>query len=379
VSCGRSISTGVLEALLPRISSVLPFLGGAAPLVVAETFSPHLAYVENFKRDMREAGWSYLAGPVSQQEGRAQDGGVYIFSKHPIKRSAEFVYGSCDVDAGLRNLGLCGLGMGSDCGSLNPFRCTECNNDEDCLASKGLLYARVEKPVGGGRVMGFNIATTHLQSGNTTTPGIAAMRKRQLQRIREIVDRELPGISKSEPFILAGDLNIDAAFPGSANECSGMLQTLRATGPRKLPLRLDGTSRPLYFTSGDNSDLRCATTGNGALACRSGECTIAVDAKKVASCNGAAVPYEWLDYVATLGDFLQPFDDQTVQPLEFRGAAGGIPVMVPWNFRDIGYNIANGWSLTIGDRKAVADAATRPVWNLSDHHPLLAKFRFPLP
>lgn len=93
--------------------------------------------------------------------------GIVLFSRHPItKQRHTFFHGRC--------------------------------TGSDCLASKGVVYARVLLP--GGPV---NIFTTHLQAWDS--PLARNTRNSQSEQIYHFIQSQK--ISANEPVILAGDLN----------------------------------------------------------------------------------------------------------------------------------------------------------------------------
>lgn len=111
--------------------------------------------------------YPYQSRILGRDSGFRQDGGVAIVSRWPIEHEFQLPFGA-----------LCG--------------------GSDCLADKGVLYARVNKA---GRR--FHIFATHLQSGSDR----GAIRERQLQRLRHLIDTmRLPA---DEPVLIGGDLNVD--------------------------------------------------------------------------------------------------------------------------------------------------------------------------
>ncbi len=118
-----------------------------------------------------------------------QDGGVIIISRWPITAEAERLYGS-------------------DCVL------------EDCLARKGVLYARIEKF---GRP--HHIFASHTQAGDSNDR--RETRRRQFGIIKDFIDScSLP---ETEPVFIAGDLNVDKY---DAGEFGAMLNILDAWCPR---------------------------------------------------------------------------------------------------------------------------------------------------
>ncbi len=123
-------------------------------------------------------------GPIAISTPLGLNGGVMIFSPHAIDAHAEKIFRDESMPDG--ELGVC-LG-------------------EDCCAAKGVLYARVRIEEQCLHVFG-----THLQN---QSPAIgrrrgdpAAVRQRQLQIIREMID-EVDRSACPGPVFVAGDLNL---------------------------------------------------------------------------------------------------------------------------------------------------------------------------
>ncbi|ETV96078.1 hypothetical protein H310_10719 [Aphanomyces invadans] len=121
------------------------------------------------------------------------NGGVLIVSKWPILREAQHIY---------RNA---------------------CHYS-DCLAAKGVKYARINKTVG-NTSKAFNVFATHMQAWST--PLGRADRVKQASQFHEFVEAlEIP---HTEPLIFAGDFNVDNH--SFADEVSHLIQLLHATAP----------------------------------------------------------------------------------------------------------------------------------------------------
>ncbi len=144
---------------------------------------------------------------LGSDEGTEQDGGVIIASKWPILEEDQVEF----EHQNLRDFG--GAKM--------------CHGDEpaewarglaDCLAEKGVLYARIGK-----EERTFHIFGTHLQAGDGGVE--AAVRTRQLLVIKAFIDSKK--IPADETVIVAGDLNIEKDSP----EYFSMLKILNARHP----------------------------------------------------------------------------------------------------------------------------------------------------
>lgn len=111
--------------------------------------------------------YPYQSRVLGRDFGFRQDGGVVIVSRWPIEHEYQLPFGA-----------LC--------------------RGSDCLADKGVLYARIDKA--GRRI---HVFATHLQSGAANN----TLRERQLRRLRNLIDSmRLPA---DEPVLVGGDLNVD--------------------------------------------------------------------------------------------------------------------------------------------------------------------------
>lgn len=138
-------------------------------LVVQESIvnSHHLVLSEG----LRGAGFVHetqqIVGSLSNL--KIVQGGLVLFSRHPIVKQANCVF---------------------------EGQCTR----EDCLASKGALYAQIRK---GGRV--FHVFSVHVQSWES--PESRAVRRGQFDQFAKFVRaQEIPA---EEPVVLMGDFNAD--------------------------------------------------------------------------------------------------------------------------------------------------------------------------
>jgi endonuclease/exonuclease/phosphatase family metal-dependent hydrolase len=120
-------------------------------------------------------GWRYFLPRVSTW-WKPSNGGIFIASKWPIIASQNLVYTACRAS--------------------------------DCLAAKGVQYARVEKTVD-GRSKRYHVFGTHMQAYGGEPA--AAVRKQQAREMAEFVEQQ--AIPATEPVLLAGDFNTRG--PGS--------------------------------------------------------------------------------------------------------------------------------------------------------------------
>ena len=169
-----------------RVPLMADALVGYDVLLLQELFSNW------HRRQLLEAlrtEYPYQSRLLGRDSGLGQDGGVVVVSKWPIERQFQRLFGE-------------------DCAA------------EDCLAEKGVLYARINKE--GRRI---HIFATHLQAGADQE----ALRERQLSTIKRLIDQmRLP---TDEPVLIGGDLNVDR-FAGARTGAFGeMIRILEAEHP----------------------------------------------------------------------------------------------------------------------------------------------------
>jgi len=132
--------------------------------------------------------YPYQSRVLGRDSGFRQDGGVVIISRWPIEHEYQMPFGAlCD--------------------------------GSDCLADKGILYARVNKD--GRRI---HIFATHLQSGAANS----TVRERQLRRLRGLIDAMR--LTPDEPVLIGGDLNVDRLTDRS-NAFAMLAKVLEARHP----------------------------------------------------------------------------------------------------------------------------------------------------
>jgi endonuclease/exonuclease/phosphatase family metal-dependent hydrolase len=114
-------------------------------------------------------GWSHYLPTVSTW-WKPSNGGIFIASKWPIVSSQNMVYRAC--------------------------------RRSDCLAAKGVQYARVEKRLN-GRTKRYHVFATHMQGWGGAAA--AAVRSEQAQEMADFIEQQ--DIPSTEPVLLAGDFN----------------------------------------------------------------------------------------------------------------------------------------------------------------------------
>ncbi|QUM86068.1 sphingomyelin phosphodiesterase [Moritella sp. 28] len=97
-----------------------------------------------------------------------EDGGVLIVSRWPIEKEVQMTFDECDK--------------------------------EDCLAAKGVMYAKINKGGNPYHVFGSHTQAWANQDNQET-------RVKQFTQMREFIDNQY--ISGAEPVIIGGDLNVD--------------------------------------------------------------------------------------------------------------------------------------------------------------------------
>ncbi len=121
---------------------------------------------------------------LGSDSGVEQDGGVIMVSKWPIVSQKQKLFGNV------------------------------CSSD-DCLADKGVLYVKINKEIKKGEKNYFHIFGTHLNNGNW------GIQKKQLKIIRNFIGAQK--IPKSEPVLIAGDMNIRKSNTNQFNAMLGIL------------------------------------------------------------------------------------------------------------------------------------------------------------
>ena len=155
------------------------FMGGCWPEAVST-------------RDLlRQHGFVHYTETITSDD-RPENGGIFIASRWPILETSSHVYANF-LD-----------------GKFDQF------------SAKGVVYAKVEKTVG-GQARIYHLTGTHLQAGG----GIEGddIRVRQCEEAREFLDNMT--IPADEPLIMAGDYN--TALWREPQEMQRILTALRAT------------------------------------------------------------------------------------------------------------------------------------------------------
>jgi endonuclease/exonuclease/phosphatase family metal-dependent hydrolase len=138
-------------------------------LVFNESFSGVCAQDLRLTDLLTLYGWPHHLPTISTW-WRPGNGGIFIASKWPIVTSQDMVYTACRLP--------------------------------DCLAAKGVQYARIEKMLD-GRMKPYHVFATHMQAWGGAEA--AAVRNEQAHEMASFIDRQ--DIPLSQPVLLAGDFN----------------------------------------------------------------------------------------------------------------------------------------------------------------------------
>jgi endonuclease/exonuclease/phosphatase family metal-dependent hydrolase len=159
--------------------------------VFSEAFDPESR--TSLINGLKLLGFHHYTPNVGQRGTIKQDGGVFIMSKFPIVSNSSVVFLDC--------------------------------SGTDCLAEKGVVYAKIKKNENIYHVFG-----THTQAWWNNHD----IRVKQIKQIIEFKNSlKLP---KNEPVIYAGDLNVDMVrFPDQEEEMRRILnaESSKTTGPLK--------------------------------------------------------------------------------------------------------------------------------------------------
>jgi endonuclease/exonuclease/phosphatase family metal-dependent hydrolase len=182
-----------------RIPQALARLAASEPIdavVFNESFSGICVPGLSFREMLAYYGWRHTLPTISPPllaGGRIilSNGGIFIASRWPILASEHMIYRAC---------------AGSD-----------------CLAAKGVQYAKIQKTVD-GRSKFFHVFGTHLQGYRGTNVG--GVRRQQLREMAEFIETQ--AIPRHEPVLLAGDFNV-RGFSGP--DFQNFVETLRVSVP----------------------------------------------------------------------------------------------------------------------------------------------------
>ena len=165
-----------------RLTEISKQLDGFDVVVFSELFE------NNRRADFLERvrGQYPYQTQVVDRSGAIEDGGVLIVSRWPIEHEDQITFSDCDSD--------------------------------DCMAAKGVMYARINK---GGQK--YHVFGSHTQAW--PNPKNQMTRAQQFREMKTFMDQQ--NIPASEAVIIAGDLNVDKTnYP---QEHQQMLSILNAS------------------------------------------------------------------------------------------------------------------------------------------------------
>jgi endonuclease/exonuclease/phosphatase family metal-dependent hydrolase len=181
-----------------RLHTVAHMMTGYDAVVFQEA---HDIASANYFRDHLKSEYPYLT-EIPFEIGRILNGGVFIASKWPIEVEDNIVFQACLA--------------------------------EDCLASKGAVYARINKL---GKA--YNLFGTHVRA--FTTAEDIANRFEHLAELKAFADSK--NIAANEPVLFAGDFNVDKAnFPQERNDLMAVLNTTEPSATGSYPYSYAGSA-----------------------------------------------------------------------------------------------------------------------------------------
>ncbi len=160
-----------------RAKMIAPIIGSNYDvLVFSEAFSSDAKTLFTI---LKNIGYRYQTKIVGEGTGLKTgftNGGVAILSKYPIETQKEIIFkNSC--------------------------------SEEDCLAAKGVMYAKINKQ--GKR---YHIFGSHTNASyGTPSVGTVTARAKQFRDIKTFIDQQ--NIPKTEPVFIIGDLNVNMINP----------------------------------------------------------------------------------------------------------------------------------------------------------------------
>ena len=167
-------------------------LRGYDVILFQEAFSD--AYREQLLEGL-ESDYPFRSAVLGRDRLFSQDGGIVIVSRWPIVHQAQRLFGET-------------------CSGI------------DCLAAKGVVYARIDK-LGHS----YHIFAAHTQADKGEFR--ATVRRDQMRMIKELIDSQ--HIPANEAVIVGGDLNVDLFSDATDGEYTSMKRILDVTHPPPIP------------------------------------------------------------------------------------------------------------------------------------------------
>jgi len=238
-------------------------------------------------------GFPYSTATVDKSTSLS-NGGIFIVSKWPIEFSEQQVFKSC--------------------------------TGSDCLAAKGVVYARINKKVANQKsTITYHVFGTHFNAWEGKKQ--VKIRLEQAGEVMALINKQR--ILTTEAVIIAGDLNVDKlAGADSQSELTGVLNAMHGGIPEMIGdqyLTTDPVNNPLALKS-------------------------------------ESTP-QWLDYVLYSTQHLKPIES-SLQSIVLHAAKPFKACMEAKLQFDYVYP-ASSWC-----------NKTTPLVDLSDHYPVLGKFKY---
>lgn len=250
-------------------------------------------------------------------------------------RKIGFVYATHQLMGRVHRLKLIqgGVVLFSRCTLVREAHCVfdRLCDGEDCLASKGCIYAAIEK---NGNM--YHVFGVHLQAWESH--GAQHARMLQMERVKHFIQEQK--IAASEPVILLGDFNVD--LYSQQSQLQKMLNEVDAV---RLPLHPDSH----HFSSDPEINQLMgvdAATPYSSYLYPHGCYSTYLDLLSCVCC-----PQELLDYVCTVKGFLEP-------------------------------DMHSSWMRVVVTKVAPFEShltltMQRTIQDVSDHYPVLARLSYP--
>jgi len=262
-------------------------------IVIEEAFTDGCRSGSELRTLLRFYGWPYSTQTIDKGTSLS-NGGIFIASKWPIALSEQHVFDSC---------------AGSD-----------------CLAAKGVIYARINKKIALGNVtVSYHIFGTHFNAWEGAKQ--AKVRTEQAKEIITFIRKQ--DIPNNEAVLIAGDLNINRLdSSGNRSEVKQVLAIMHAIMPE---------------IAGEQGSTADPTVNPLAL--------------------GYGSKPQWLDYVLYSDQYLKPAESSMQSILlqantSFRACMKA--TLQPYDVRP-----DSSWC-----------QQTSSLIDLSDHYPVLGKFKY---
>lgn len=298
-------------------------------------------------------GLNYHTTILQDYDGKsAINGGVVLVSRWPILREDQIVYRDACTGA-------------------------------DCLAAKGVAYARVNKTEGGASKV-FNVFATHMQAWSSDED--KKVRRAQAAQFKAfVIEMTIPA---DEPVLMAGDFNVDMVRgPGEVADLLSILSAEMPAFAGDVRFTSDPHTNVLVGRDGAADDcddgyeaswgaMDNTTTYHPSASTRAAstsawppatDTNAAVDdffQRTSAESYCPCCPEEWLDYVLFSTAHQKPAGSSTIEAIDLKLTEETL--RVAWDAK----------LQPVPDPPSAADYMA--LVDLSDHFPILATFDFPV-